>query len=156
VEVFRLEQSASLADRRRQNRRVDSQEPTLVKEVVDRLLDLIADRKDRAYTIAAQPKVPVVEQEIDSVLLRLHGVVDRAHADNCETRHAQFVPAGRARLGAHLTRHMDGRFECKFLETLPNVRWQLRLDEYRLNDAGAVAQYGERHFPRRSDVRDPT
>ena len=45
VEVLGREQTASLADRRRENRRIDAQEAALVEEIVDRLFDLVADRR---------------------------------------------------------------------------------------------------------------
>src|SRR6476660_5687734 len=81
VEVFGREQTAAFADGRRENRRVDAEKPTLVEKIVDRLLDLIADGKDRPHAITAQPEVAVIEQEIDSVLFRLNGVVYGAGPD---------------------------------------------------------------------------
>src|SRR5688500_19631753 len=41
-----LEQSASLADRGGEDRRVDEGEVAIVEEVADRLLDLVADARD--------------------------------------------------------------------------------------------------------------
>ena len=77
---------------------------------MDRLLDLVPDAEDRALTLAtAQPEVPVVEQEIDAVLLRLDRIVDRARAEDLQVRHTHLVATRCARLGAHLAGHGDAR-----------------------------------------------
>jgi len=47
LEVFCREESRPLADCRGQDRRVDTKEPALVEEIVDALLDLVADHRDR-------------------------------------------------------------------------------------------------------------
>src|SRR6185503_7318523 len=82
LEVLGREQAAALTDRRGEDRRVDAQEAALVVEIVDRLLDLVANGEDRPHAVRAQPEVPVVEQEVDSVLLRLNRVVDGAGAED--------------------------------------------------------------------------
>jgi hypothetical protein len=84
VEVLRGEEAAALADGRRQDGRVRPDEVALVEEVVDRLLDLVADAQDRHLPRAAQPEVPVVEEEVDAVLLRLDGIVRRTGAEDLD------------------------------------------------------------------------
>src|SRR5206468_2585271 len=93
VEVLRLEQPASLADRGGEDRRVDPQEASLVEEVVDRLLDFVPHREDRALTIAPEPEMPVVQQKIDAVLLRLDRIVERAWAEDFKIADGDFITA---------------------------------------------------------------
>src|SRR6185437_9190412 len=88
---------------------------------------------------AAQPEVPVVEQKVDAMLFWLDRVVERARANDGERRHAHLVAAGRARLGAHLAGHGDRCLERELLESFPDLRGELRLDEHRLHHAGTVA-----------------
>src|SRR5438045_6419503 len=64
LEVLRFEQSAALADCRRQNRRIHPQKATLIEEVVNRLLDFVSNNEDGALLRASEPQVSLVEQEV--------------------------------------------------------------------------------------------
>src|SRR5439155_3474834 len=70
VEIVGREQSARvLADGAGENRRVYEREAPLVEEIADRLDRLMPHARDRDLAPAAQPQVPVLEQERGSVLL---------------------------------------------------------------------------------------
>ena len=155
VEVLRGEQPAPLADRRGEDRRIDAQEAALVEEVVDRLLDLVADDGDGALSRRAQPEVPVVEQEIDAVLLRLDRIVERARADDREVSHADLEPARRARLGTRFASNLDGRLRGQLGEARPDVA---RPGPSRTPSGRprAVAQHGEGDLAGGAQMRDPT
>ena len=111
LEVVRLEQTATLSNGRRENRGVDAEETTLVKEIVDRLLDLIPDQEDRALPIAAEPEVPVIEEEIDSVLLRLYRIVQRTRADDLEVGDGDLESARRPSIRAHFAANRHRRLQ---------------------------------------------
>src|SRR5690606_236604 len=98
VEVIDLEQAgAALADRAGQYRRIDADEVALVEEVVDRLFDLVPDAQDGALLARAEPEVPVVQQEVDAVLLGLYRVI-LAGPDDAEIGDGHLVAARRARI----------------------------------------------------------
>src|SRR5258708_27406563 len=72
VEVFRREQPRTLSDGRREDGCIHTEKATLVKEVVNGLLDLVSADGDRPLPRIAQPEVPVVDQQGDPLLLRLN------------------------------------------------------------------------------------
>ena len=116
VEIFGGEESASLADRRRENRRVDAHESALVEEIVDRLLDFVPHARSHLAR-RSQPEMPMIEEEIDAVLLRLDRIFARARANHIRfvtpTRHRP-APASSARTSPSTS--IDGlqgeRAEC--------------------------------------------
>src|SRR2546430_8636462 len=57
VKVLRGKQPTSLADCRRQNRRIDSKKSALVEKIADRLFDLVPNYEDRALARTAEPEV---------------------------------------------------------------------------------------------------
>ena len=155
VEVRRLEQSAALANRGGENRRVDAKEATLIEEIVDRLLDFVSHDENRPLLRAPQPQVPVVEQEVDAVLLRLNRIIDRARAHDREIGDRYVESARRSRLCPDFARHADGRLQRQLLKPGPHFRRDLRLDDDRLCDTAAVAQHGERDLAGGSQVSNP-
>jgi len=155
LEILSREQAAPLADRGRQDRRIQSQEAPIVEEVVDRLLDLAANGEDGALPTAAQPEVTVVEQEIDPVLLWLNWVIRRARPEYRKTDHTQLESTRRSRLGAYLAGDVDRSFERQFLESVPDLDRELSLHEHGLHDPGAIADHCKRHLTRRSYMGDP-
>ena len=122
---------------------------------MDRLLDLVADREDRALPRAAEPEVPVVEQEVDAVLLRLDRVVRRAVADDRERFDAELEAAGRARIGADGTGERDRSLRGQLAECLPRLGRHGASNEHGLKHATSVAYDHEGNFAGRAQVRDP-
>ena len=122
---------------------------------MDRLLDLVPDHRDRALARGAQPEVPVVEQEVDAVLLRLDRVVAGARADHCEVRHTHLEPARSARFGTRFASDLDGGLGGQLGEPRPHLGGELALHEDRLTDARAIAQDGEGDLAGRAEMRDP-
>lgn len=134
-----------LADRTGQDRRVDAHEVTLVEEVVDRLLHLRAYPKAGSLKGRSQPQMPVVEEEIDPVLLGLDGVLLRG-GDEFDAAHAEFVPTRRACVLLHLAGHGDHRLLRERLLKVPRRRVHLALHQHALQHPGAVPDDGERHL----------
>ena len=143
LEVLRGEEPGPLADRRREDRRIDAQEAALVEEVVDRLLDFVPDHHDRTLPRRPEPEVPVVEQEVDAVLLRLDRVVARTRPDDGEPGHTDVQHARRARILARFAGDGDGRLRRQLGEARPELLADLALHEHGLRGAGAVTQRGE-------------
>src|SRR5207249_10701515 len=72
AEVVRLEERGRpLAGRRREDGGIDQDEPLLVEEITAGLDDLVADAERRVGPGGTQPQMPMIEQEVDSMLLRL-------------------------------------------------------------------------------------
>ncbi len=104
AEVVDLEQRGrALAGRRREDRRVDQREAVRVEVVADRANDLVAHPQDRVRAARAQVQMPVVEQELDAVLLRRDRVRLRLRdaMDDLGVVDVELVAARRARLRAH-------------------------------------------------------
>src|SRR5205823_6357831 len=135
LEVIRLEQATAFADRCREDRRVDAQKATLVKEIVDRLLDLIAYRKDRALPITAKPEVPVIEEKIDTVLLRLYRIIERTRSYDLELGDGNLESARRTCVGANFAANDYRCFQRQRCEALPHLRRQRILDEDQIGRA---------------------
>src|SRR5262249_23219566 len=125
------------------------------EEIVNGLLDLVPNREDGTNTLASEPEVPVIEQKIDAVLLRLNRIVDRARTNDCEAGHTHLVSARRARLSRNLAAHGDRRLQRQFFEPFPDFRRKLRLHEHGLHHTGPVANDSERDLARRPHVNDP-
>src|SRR5689334_16181294 len=97
----------------------------------------------------------IVEQEVDAVFLRLDRIVDRTCPDDLEVGRANLITAGRPRLRFYFTGYRDRGLRRELAERSPHFRRDLRLHEHCLEDAGAVADHGERDLSRRSYVRHP-
>jgi hypothetical protein len=70
---------------------------------VNRLLDLVPDDEDGPLARASEPEVPVVEEEVDTVLFGLDRIVERARADDLQVGRGDLVTAGRAAVLARTT-----------------------------------------------------
>jgi len=57
--------------------------------------------------------MPVVEQVIDPVFLRLDGVIDGAEAGYKEVRYSQLDATGGPLVGTYLSGHLNRRFLCE-------------------------------------------
>src|SRR5207248_89628 len=106
-----------------------AEKPALVEEVVNRLLDLVADDEDRSLPVTPQPEMPVVEEEIDAMLFRLNWIIDRAWSDDGEIGRGDLVTTGRARIGSHLAGHRNGRLGREPGERRPDFRGDLRFHQ---------------------------
>src|SRR5690606_23037776 len=126
----------------RQDRSVDAREAALMEEVVDRLFDLAAHAHDRALLLRAQPQVTMIEQEVDTVLLRLDRVL-LARPDDLETLERQLVTARCARVSADAAGHVNARLLGQRLKVGPDLLADLFLNDDALHDAGAVAHDDE-------------
>ena len=80
VEVFGSKQTTALADGSSEDRCIDESKIALVEEIPDRLLDLGSNPCDGALAGRAQPEVPVIEKEVDSMLFWLNRVIDGTRA----------------------------------------------------------------------------
>ncbi len=71
VEILGREELARLlTDRAGKDRGIDANEAARVVEVVDRLLDLVAHARNRDLLLAAEPEMPMLEEEGGAMLLR--------------------------------------------------------------------------------------
>ena len=110
VEVLGREQGAGvLADGAREDRRVDEGEAALVEEIAHRLDHLVTHPGDRDLAPAAQPQMPVLEQEGGAVLLGTDREVG-ARAEDVEVARRELDPAGAPRIGPHGAGHRDRGF----------------------------------------------
>ncbi len=92
--------------------------------------------------------MPVIEKEIDPVLFRLDGVIERAPPHDPQIRYGQIESAWRTGFGADLTGQGNRRFKCQFLEPRPHLRRELRFHEHSLGDAAPIAKYRKRDLAR--------
>src|SRR4051794_1036985 len=122
---------------------------------MDRLFHLVADHHDGPLPRRAKPEVPVVEQEVDAVLLRLDRIVARTRAHDAETRPADVQHSGRTRVSPRLAGDGDRRFRGQLGEPRPELPTDLALYERRLGSSGPVAKRGEGDLAGRPHVRDP-
>src|SRR5262249_36268447 len=102
-----------------------------------------------------EPEVSIVEEEIDSVLLGLNGVVERTRSDDLEVSDRDFVATRRARIGAHRAGDAHRRLLRECREALPHFGRECGLREYCLRNPGPVADDAEGDLPRRPEMRDP-
>src|SRR5437667_314059 len=155
VEVLSREQvPGGFADRAREDRRVDQHKVALVEEVADRLDHFLADRSGLDRAAAAQPQVPVLEQEGGAVLLGR----DREILARPEDRHVggrELDTPRRPRVGAHQPRHLDGRLLREPAERLPGGVGDILLGEDHLQVTRAVAQHHERDLAARARGHHP-
>src|SRR2546423_1084843 len=119
VEVLGREQvPRGFADRAGEDWRVHQHEVALVEKVADRLNHFVAYPGDRHLAAAAQPQVPVLEQEGGAVLFwRDWEVV--ARPEDLQVGGRELDAAGCAPVGAHHARHLDGRLLREPAERLP-------------------------------------
>ena len=156
VEILGAEQSGALTDRGGQDWRIAMNEVARVKEIVDRLLDLMPHTHQRHLARRAQPEVPVIHQEIDAVLLRLDRIIDRTGAKDRQCRRAQFSTTRRARFEPHLSSHRDRRLDGERGKAFPYRRRDLALYEYALHNASPVTHHEKRDLALRTYVLHPT
>src|SRR5690606_31771021 len=156
TEIIRLEETGrTLPDRAGEDRRVDAYELTLVEEVDDRLLDLVAHTQDRPLLAGTQPQMAVVEEEIDAVFLGLDRVL-LGEVDDLEILDGHLVPARCARVLADLARHPHARLLRERREGLPDRSGDLFLQQYPLHDPGPVAHHDEGDLAMRTCGLYPT
>ena len=156
VEILGAEQSGALTDGGGQDRRVAMNEVARVKEIVDRLLDLMPHTHQRHLARRAQPEVPVVHQEIDAVLLWLDRIIDWTGAKDTQFRCANFRATWRTRFEPHLASHRHRGLNGQRGKPLPHVRRDLTSDEDALHDAGPVTYHEKRDLALRAYVLHPT
>src|SRR5256885_1380872 len=155
VEVLGREQvPGGFADRSREDRRVHQHEAALAAKVADRLNHFVAHPGDRHLAAAAQPQVPVLEQEGGAVLFwRDWEVV--ARPEDLQVGGRELDAAGRARVDAHHARHLDGRLLREPGERLPGRIRDVLFGEHDLQIARAVAQRHERDLAARARGHHP-
>src|SRR5688500_8075329 len=156
VEVFRREQSASLADRRRQYRRIHQREVTLVEEIANSLLGLVAHAGNRPLTGRSQPEVAVVEKKVDPVLLGLDRIIDWARSQDGQAANTELVTTRRAGIRLDLALHFDAGFLGEAAERFPSFRRHGVLHDDSLQEACAIAHHDESDLAGRPEMVDPT
>src|SRR5256884_260200 len=155
VEVLSREQvSGGFADRAREDRRVDQHKVALVEEVADRLDHFVAHPGDRDLAAAAQPQVPVLEQEGGAVLLGRDREI-LARPEDRQVGGRELDTPRRPRVGAHQPRHLDGRLLREPAERLPGGVGDILLGEDHLQVTRAVAQHHERDLAARARGHHP-
>ena len=143
AEVFGLEQGArGFADGAGEDGGVDADEIALVQEVVDALLHLGADAQAGALGRGAQPEMPVIEQELDAVLLGLDGEVP-GRAQQPHVLHKKLVAARRACVLLHRAGDRHAGFLRECAAELPGFGGELLAQHDALCHAGAVAHHQE-------------
>ncbi len=155
AEIIGLEQRRGpLAGGRGQDGRIDQHEITLVKEVPDRLGDLAPDFQQGVLLRRAQPEMPVVEQEVGTMLLGADRVVNRLLQQR-EPGQAHLVSARSALVLPDPADHIDGRFLGRLRAGREDGGVDLRLKRDGLQVSAAVAKDQELELPLFATVVDP-
>src|ERR1700694_59697 len=115
----------------------------LVEEIANRLLRLVPYPRYRALAWRPEPEVSIVEQEVDSVLLRLDRVVDGTLSKDGELRYSELETARRAGIGTHFALDLDRCLLGKLPKPGPAFRRNRAFYEYSLEQPCAVPQHDE-------------
>src|SRR5258705_2467542 len=157
IEIVQGEQGARvLADRAGEDRRIDEREVPFIKEVANRLHDLVAHSRDRNLLLGAQPQMAVLEQVCDPVLLRRDRELG-TRSEDLQVRRLQLdaAPPRCARVRPHAARQLQRSLLSKFPERVPDLGRHIFFGDDRLQIARAVAHHDERDLPARASRRDP-
>src|SRR5690606_24670651 len=109
-----------------------------------------------ALPVAAQPEVPMVEEEVDPVLLGLDRVVHRAGAEDLQLLDPELEAAGGASVGAQLAGDLHGGLLGELGEAGPGCLVDLVLHDHALDHPGAVADDDEGDPALGAEMRHPT
>ena len=158
-EVLHRKQCArSLASRRRQDWRIGQRKALLVQEVARRLDNLRANPQDRRLPRCTDPQVPVLHQEVDTMLLQRDREwrLLRHPLPHLYCLHVQFVPAGRAFVGAHSAAHRHARLLRQPFYRLENLGRHCGFRHNALNRPCAVAKDREQQLAAFAQIVEPS
>src|ERR1035437_7579539 len=159
AEVFdREEGGGAFAGRGSQDGRVGADEAVGVKVFRSRAHDFGPDAENGGLARRADPKMAMLHEEVDAVLLGSDGVgVGLGDTlDDLEAFNVEFEAAGSALVGTDFAADDDAGFLGEALEGLENFRGDAFYVGHALDGAGAVAKDGEKELAALAKVVEPT
>ena len=149
--------AGSLASRRSKNRRIGQGKSVFVEKVTRGFDDFCTHPQDRCLARSAHPKMPVLHQEFHAVLFQGNriGIVLGDTLQHLHIRYIEFVPAGRALVGAHFAFDNHARLLREAFDGIEDFGRNRALGHHSLNHAGAIAELWKQQLPAFAQVVKP-